>query len=858
MAGTRTHIIIIALLTSVAATALPSQAWGQESPVYEFDLPAQDLGDALRAVAARAGWELYAPADQVNGVPAPRLQGRLTARQAIEQLLAGSDLRARFSKGAVIIRGGLIPPRDADAISAPTDIVVTGSHIRGGSIAVAGTTITRESIESRGQTDLGEVVRNLPQNFSGGQNPGVGFGVGGTNANVNSASSINLRGLGPDATLTLLNGHRLPYDSAYAGVDISAIPVAAVDRIEIVTDGASALYGSDAVAGVANVLLRRDFSGLSTSVRTGFATDGGDFETQTTAVGGSIWATGGFIATYDFDRNSAVRAEQRSFASTLQSGTTLFPSQRRHAVTLSGHQQLSDAIRFKLDGLFSKRWSDTYSYAVGSAGRTKSHFSPTVQVWSITPEISADLGSDWRVDAFASYGKDQTRYATTRTPPAGSPTLSAGCYCSSTLAAEISANGPLFRLPAGDLRIALGAGYRRNALDYSRYASSALIGRFNADRQSYYAYGEAEFPLVSPNQNIRLVNRLTVSAAGRFESYPGMARITTPRIALLYAPVRGVDVRAAWGKSFKAPTLYQQYVGYETFLLPAAGYGAGPAGTTILYSSGGNASLGPERARNWTVGLGIHPVAIAGLKIDISWFDIRYRDRVVQPLPGSIALAFSNPAYAGLVTTSPAASLQSGLISGALYGLENYSGVTYDPSKVIAFVDNRNVNVATQSIHGIDVQTSYPFALTKIAKLNLNGDFSYLDSKQQLSALLPSAPLAGTVFNPPHIRARAGADLSAGRWALAAYLNYIGGSIDRRFTPHVHVGSVTSLDLTARISVGGTGDRRPLFNLSLSAINLTNSKPQIIRTAAPTDTPYDSTNFSPAGRFLGLTIARNW
>lgn len=856
MTTKRIHIII-ALLASTAAMAMPAAARAQEEQVFQFDLTSQNLGDALRAVAARAGLELYAAADDVRGIPAPALHARLTAREAMDKLLAGTSLRARFTKGAVVIQRLPAQPTGSDS-SASNDIVVTGTHIRGGGLPVATTTVTRRDMENGGQTDLGEVVRSLPQNFGGGQNPGVGFGVGGTNSNVNSASSINLRGLGPDATLTLLNGHRLPYDSAYAGVDISAIPVAAVDRIEIVADGASALYGSDAVAGVANVILRRDFNGLTTSVRTGLATDGGDAELQATAVGGRTWSGGGFIATYDFDRNGAIRAEQRSYASTLQPGTTLYPSQRRHAATLSGHQRLSDALTFNIDGLYSKRWSDTYSYAPGTNGRTESHFSPTVQVWSVTPDITADLGGGWRADAFVSYGEDHSRYATTRTPPTGAATLSAGCYCSSALTAEVGANGPLIQLPAGDLRVAFGAGYRRNALGYSRYAASVLTGRFNADRRSYYAYGEAEIPIVSASQNIPLINRLTISAAGRFESYPGMARIATPRLALLYTPVSGVDIRAAWGKSFKAPTLYQQFVGYETFLLPAAGYGAGPAGTTILYTSGGNPVLTPERSRNWTVGIGIHPAAIAGLRIDISWFDIRYQNRVVQPLPGSIALAFSNPGYAGLVTTSPAASYQSALIGDSLYGLENYSGGAYDAGKVVALVDNRNINVAAQSIHGFDTHVSYAFAPTASSKLRLDGSLSYLDSNQRLSALLPSTMLAGTVFNPPHVRARGGADLSNGRWGLAAYLNYVGGSIDRRFTPDARIGSVTSLDLTARVSIGGPDREHALFDLALSAVNLTNTKPQVIRTAAPSDTPYDSTNFSPVGRFLGVTLSRNW
>src|SRR3546814_15047262 len=97
---------------------------------------------------------------------------------------------------------------------------------------------------------------------------------------------------------------------------------------------------------------------------------------------------------------------------------------------------------------------------------------------------------------------------------------------------------------------------------------------------------------------LALVNRLTVTAALRYEDYPGMGRVTTPKLGLVYEPVRNIAIKASWGRSFKAPTLYQQYVGYETYLLPASAYGAAPSGT-ILYASGGNPSLRPERARSW-------------------------------------------------------------------------------------------------------------------------------------------------------------------------------------------------------------------------------------------------------------------
>src|SRR6185312_1480191 len=108
-------------------------------------------------------------------------------------------------------------------------------------------------------------------------------------------SGLNLRGLGPDATLTLLNGRRMSYDGLFQAVDISAIPADAVDRIEIMPDGASAIYGSDAVGGVANVILKRDFNGVTVGTRYGGATDGGLITHEYNVTAGTTWATGGLI-----------------------------------------------------------------------------------------------------------------------------------------------------------------------------------------------------------------------------------------------------------------------------------------------------------------------------------------------------------------------------------------------------------------------------------------------------------------------------------------------------------------------------------------------------------------------------------
>ena len=408
--ATRLHVIA-ALLAGTMGTMAPAAAWGQTGQTYQFDMPSQDLGDALRTVAARAGLELYAQSEEVNGKAAPELHEVLTVREAVARLIKGTDLVARFDSGAIIIRGR--PAVDASQISSlkNDDIVVTGTRIRKSEPTDTVITASRMDIEKSGQTSLGEYIRDLPQNFGGGQNPGiVGGGVQGGSENVAATSALNLRGLGPDATLTLINGHRVAYDGAAQGVDISAIPLAALERIEIVPDGASALYGSDAVGGVANVILRKDFDGVVTSARIGGATDGGAFAEQYDVVTGSKWGSGGFMLAADFNRSTEVAAAQRSYTEQLNRSSTLLPYQKQYSGVFNAHQTLSPSLEFGLDAQYSRRDSRfSNPTTITSDARTNGNiYSPRATSYSVSPVVNASVGRNWKVSLAGTYSRSLT------------------------------------------------------------------------------------------------------------------------------------------------------------------------------------------------------------------------------------------------------------------------------------------------------------------------------------------------------------------------------------------------------------------------------------------------------------------
>lgn len=771
-----------------------------------------------------------------------------TAFVLIPQLAAAQDSgQETESQDGASNSGGQEPSGEAP-------ITVTGSRIRGGSVASDVVTIDQQAIIAAGQIDIGEAIRSLPQNFSGGQNPGIGRGAGRLNENLNSTSSANLRGLGPDATLTLLNGHRLPYDGAFAGVDISAIPLAALDRIEVVPDGASALYGSDAVAGVVNVILRRDFEGIATSAQLGVSTDGGNFRQQADIVAGTTWNSGGFLLAYDFARNSGITARQRSFTATSDPVTTLYPGQHRHAVTFAGHQDLGGGIIAKVDALYSRR----ESRAVGGLVTSRFFFDPEVEGFTVAPSLEMPFGAGWEAKAIGVFGRDRTDYSTTLVPLTGAQRVTTGCYCNSVASGEFGAEGPLFALGGGSARLALGYGFRNNRLDFTRVINAVPSAAFDVTRRSRYAYGELFLPFVSPQLEIPGIDRLSLSGALRYEDYPGLDRLTTPRLGLIYSPIPALTLRSSWARSFKAPTLYQQYLPYQAFLLPAVAFGAGGSPNTVLITSGGNPEVKPERAKSWTVGFELKPPSIPGLTLSATYYDIRYKDRVIEPIVGSVAAAFRNPGYATLIDRMPTQALIADLIAGAQFGLENVSGIAFNPANVVAYIDTRNINVAFQKIRGIDARLAWNGKIGNGDSLGFELSGSWLESIQQITPQLPDIRLAGSVFSPPKLRMRGTASYQSGGFKLSSALNYTGKLRDERFAVADSLKPSFTFDAGASYDIISGEGRDPGLSVLITINNLFNDKLQIIRTAGPTDTPYDSTNYSPIGRFVAIGIRRHW
>lgn len=834
---------------STALYALPAQAIAQEQQSYNFDLPAQELGDMLRAIAARGDLQVYAAAEDLKGKGAAALQGRFTVREAVERAVRGSGLIASFDGDSIIIKSsakGL--GKSVQTTEEPT-IIVTGTRIKGAPPVVPVTVITAVQIKQAGQSDLGEVARSLPQSFGGGQNPGVGNtqGNGNENTNANGASTFNLRGIGPNATLTLLNGNRFGYTGVSAAIDVSAIPVAAVQRVEIVADGSSAIYGADAVAGVVNIILKPSYEGITASARIGGSTDGGNRQQQYNMLAGTSWDTGNILATYDFFHNSTIKAGDRSYASSTNPDASLYPELNRHSFLLSGHQDFGDDVTFSADLIFktgTMRIDTGYSLDLpinsqGVEART------AFETFGIAPAVSVDLSDNWTAKLSGFYGYDNTD-GTGRQYFGGSLfNNSIRQYDNENHSLEIGLEGSLLDLPAGPLRVAAGGGFRSY-----HFAADTGDSAFEKRRKNYFAYGEIYVPLVDPSQSSNLFRSAALTGAVRFEDYSDSGRIIVPKIGLSIEPFEAVRLSASWGKSFKLPTLFQQYSGYAAVLVGVSGYGTTfPAGSTYIIALGPNAEVGPERSENWTLSATVKP--LMGLEIGVSYFNIDYADRVAPPLSSS-AGALTNPIYSQIVTINPTVPQQSSLIASALGGLQNATAGVYDPARVVAILDARDRNIARQAYKGVDLSVSYTVQKVGGNQFALFGGATWLTSEQQLLPGLPVTQLSGTIFNSPKFRARSGVTFNSDRISVGAFANHIGGVTDNRRLIPADVRAITSFDLTGGFKIDSH------FELALNILNIFNKKPQAVFTTSAFDTPFDTTNYSAVGRFIGITASGKW
>jgi iron complex outermembrane recepter protein len=240
------------------------------------------------------------------------------------------------------------PPRDDEEVRLER-FEVTGSRIQriDAETPQPVIAIRRADFEATGFSTVGDALRALPM-VSGTSLNSIDAGTSFTPG----TSSINLRGLGNNNTLVLINGRRAaPYGSpGFNGFqtvfDFNSIPTAAIESIEVLKDGASAIYGSDAVAGVVNINLRRDFQGLTTELTVGNTTRTDSFEKGAFAIMGATSGRTSIVATVDWNQRNAIYARDLPWTRNADGTAVGGFDQRSSANVIANVRGLTDRDRF--------------------------------------------------------------------------------------------------------------------------------------------------------------------------------------------------------------------------------------------------------------------------------------------------------------------------------------------------------------------------------------------------------------------------------------------------------------------------------------------------------------------------------
>lgn len=304
------------LLSATALAGPPAESRGAQ---YALDIPAESLIDALQALALASHRKLLYTSELVDGKSSSALKGRFTAEEALKALLSGTALTYEATAdGALLIRPAAVPPTSgpttpeaSDAVAALSEVIVTGTLI-GRTDAVSAnpvSVVTAATIKLSETSTLADLTRQLPA-FGGQGYDGSPVGQ------QTGSAAIELRNLGVNRTLILVNGLRYTPSISFWGVavDTNSIPVPLIDRVEVLRDGASPIYGSDAVAGVVNIITKRDFQGLRFDAGGGMSGLGDRAEQQYSITAGQNFEQGNIVANVRYLKRDGLEQGDRDYS----------------------------------------------------------------------------------------------------------------------------------------------------------------------------------------------------------------------------------------------------------------------------------------------------------------------------------------------------------------------------------------------------------------------------------------------------------------------------------------------------------------------------------------------------------------
>ncbi|WP_182849642.1 TonB-dependent receptor [Pelagerythrobacter aerophilus] len=883
---------------SLVATPVAAQSSAAER-VQDFDIPAGDLATALRSFGRQARMEVIFSAQSLRGLRTAGVSGRLSAGEALQRLVAGSGAKlVRDASGAYLVQadesvdiGDRTTATDSDP--ARTTIVVTGTNIRG--IAPESSPVQsygREEIQQSGATTTEQFIRTLPQNFGGGSSE---FAPGGLPNDVNSEANAlkgtgaNLRGLGSGATLVLLDGHRLaPSSSIGDFVDLSMIPVSALERVDVLTDGASSIYGGDAVGGVINFVLRDDFEGAEASLRYGAASNGGADEWRASFTSGAAWSDGNILGTFEFyDRGNLTLADRPEILApefsgggliTARDSFDLLPQQTRRSALLSIKQEISPTLLVSASGLYSKR--DVESSAVNNIGSgliiNSDSYSETLAAnWGVEYEISPSVSISSSMTFNKLNGRsDSIGYVY---PGTEVDTTSSNEYSSDLWGVDLVLRADIFHLPGGTVGFAAGAHFRQE--DF--LAESATLGVVRgAERDVAAAFGELFIPFVGSVNASPGMRRLEVSLSARLDDYSDFGTTVNPKIGVLWAPTDGLRFRGSYSTSFAPPPLGR--VGDPGIIgrgiptsvlagLVGVDIGQYPTldGTNMLLVAGTSRDLDPETSQTFTIGSDFEADWTDGkFSANATYYNVNFQGRLGQtPMPGNVFrelapfIALDTPGAFpdGTVSFFPSEDEIATVVETVFEPIRFLAGGSLENVGVINYASVTR-NLAVTKTSGLDFNIDTEF-YTEIGAVNIGLNANYIfDFEQKAASTSPAVSVLNTLYSPTDIRLRAHLGFSGERFSMNTFVNYIPSYQTDSTQAAIPIDSWTTIDLFLSYELGDAS-RRWLdgTTLSLSVTNVFDEAPPYVPPLGQFElSGYDPANASPVGRFIAFEIRKTF
>lgn len=974
-------LLVGALICLALALAVPAAA---QDPArkYPIDIPAQGLTSALEQLANQTGvnWGFSPDTTEQEELQVGPVRGRYTVEEALTLLLRSTGLTfTRInSKNIAIVKAPPAPkvetppakPQPANRVGqAPQGadqadddgyiywIITTSSKLRHLPAPSAwGYEMPRAEIERAGVTSVMGLLNLLPQQpFLRPE----GF-------RSNGAQYAELRALGPDTTMVLINGRRAPPSAGSFSVnafDLNQVPVSAIERIEVQLDAISVQHGADAIGGVINIVLREEIAESTVDVRYGAAEGGGEQRQASFSTGlngdhahatlvldyrdvsplfgveRDLWRNQDYRRFNSSDLRSTISSPGNVFAlpvmvpgigavqgllpglnapfaaipdqtigpvtgldefrpfdlnrESLLQYAPIVAEDRRMSAVASVQVDIRPELTAAADFMIVDRRvafpivPPLYGEAVVPVSNPYNSFGVPVMVMGLLNGVAPTTfnldsmlvrgsGSlrgkidswNWEASVLRSEEDAEIRFenvldndrlavALASTDPdrqlnllspglAASPDVLASLMRPQdidTLAIDVTqltavADGMLFSLPAGEASLILGAEWRKESGQFD-----SLFGSF--DREVAGGFAELELPLVSDSMNLPAVRELTFTAAGRFDRYTDFGDIFSPQFGLVWRPFAQVAVRATYGRSFRAPSLYDLYLPREEDPVPIADPRRGESYAPMLLS-GGTRDLEATRGESFAAGVEFTPEAIAPLRLSATYWHVVMDDRITL-LNHLFAVANESQVGGRVRRAEPTAQ-------DVAMGL---------PGRIVQ-IDVTRMNFGRLTTSGIDAGANYVFA-TGVGQFTADLKGTWIDRYEALD--LPGVPavdrasLASSLGTVTRWRAIASLDWERDALGATAYVRYIPSYDDTRegVRNGRSIPSQTFVDLQFSVDVGELIEGSALLRgveFTAGASNLFDQLPHFAEVNGIQG--YDTSQGDLKGRFWYLRLGKSF